>query len=140
MPVRTPSALTKTREFSPNSSIDDEGLGIPIEEGDERTIFTLRFADGRAYVSRANIFSKVSYKTEDESGISTTERDFPMGDLQLETLMLVFHSWNLKPAIDSVPYPITHKNIMALMAPEEIKWLYDHAITMNTCWGGAGEG
>jgi hypothetical protein len=132
MPVRVAGGRTET--FSPNDAIDEGGLGWPIENG-EKIEYTVKYADGRAYVSRANIFSKVSYTTEDETGVTKTERDFPMGELQLETLMLVLKEWNLTNE-KGVPYRITHANIMEYMDPEEIKWLYSHVIEMNGCWGG----
>lgn len=137
MPVRVASSRTKS--FSPNDPADEGGLGYPVPEGEEKTIYVVRKADGNAFIARQDIFSKVSYITKDETGEVRTERDFPMGQLMIETLMLVFDSWNLTPRKDSKPYPITHDNIRTLMEPEEIKWLYEHIIDMNPCWGGKGE-
>lgn len=139
MPVRNASALTKTKVLSPNDAIDEGGLGIPVTEGDERVEFVVKYADNRAVLARQNLFSKVNYINEDESGRTITQRSFPMGDLRLETVMLVLTSWNLRPADGAAPFAITHKNVIDLMSAEELAWLYDRSIDMNPVWGGLGE-
>lgn len=139
MPVRNASALLKTKVLSPNDPIDEGGLGVPLADGEERTEFVVKLADNRAVLARQNLFSKVNYINEDESGRTITQRSFPMGDLRLETVMLVLSSWNLRPADDAGPFPITHKNVVELLTADELQWLYDRIIDLNPVWGGVGE-
>jgi hypothetical protein len=138
MPVRTPGALQKTRDLSPNDPIDEGGLGLPIPEGDEKEIYTVKLADTRATLARANLFSSVRYITADESGETKTERDFPMGDLRLETVRLVLTDWNLTND-KGKKHAITHDSVMEFIDPDVFSWLYTRIIEMNTVWGGAGE-
>jgi len=103
--------------------------------------FTVKLADNRAVLARQNLFDTVRYITEDATGRQITERKFPMGDLRLETVMLVLTAWDLTPAEDAISYPITHKNVVELLEPSELQDLYDAILEMNTVWGGdAGEG
>ena len=122
--VRNASALLKTKVISVGAN------GVEV---------TVKYADNRAVLARQNLFDKVRYITEGAEGRTVTERSFPMGDLRIETVMLVAQSWNLAPSETSAPFPITHNNVVGLLDTDELEQLYDEVIRMNPVWGGEGD-
>lgn len=102
-------------------------------EDDPETTFTIRRADNRIDVSRANMFSRVRYIPQDESEGYITERDFPMGDMQIATIKLCLVSWNIEDKSGKL-YPINEATIERLITPEERVWLYGEIIDFNPTW------
>ena len=122
--VRSRASLQRKQVITPASNPDLE--------------LTVKKADSRAVISRQNLFDKVRYISDGPEGETITERSFPMGELRLETVMLVLIDWNITDEGGN-KYPITHKNVSELLEPAELMELYDGIIEMNEVWGGAGE-
>ena len=149
MPIRlrASSALQRTHDFSPNDALEDGGLGKPVEANadgtdGEKVSYTLRYVTTRDVLARQNMFSRVRYIQDTDDGARmVTERDFPMGDMRLATVRLVLVKWNLFPdSTTTIPYPITEETMLDLIPPDELEWLFNHAINMNPEWGGRGSG
>ncbi len=137
MPVRSMTPVYESKVFSPNDPRELGGLGLPLGKkadgsDEDRTEYTLRRASTQANLMRQDLFSRVKYISRD--GDTITERDFPMGQLRLETIRLVLVAWNFTPSEGAQPYPITEQTILNLVSPEELNWLYDKALEMNPLW------
>lgn len=124
--VRTAASLQREKVLTP-----------PMSEGMELVV---KFADNRAVTSRQDLFSQIRY-VADADGQMATERDLRMGTLRIETIMLVLVRWNLSPAEGASTYTVTKENVLTLLSPSELDWLYTEIINMNPVWGGeeAGE-
>lgn len=118
--VRTTATLAKTKTLQ----VGTEGVEI-----------TVKYADTRAVIARQNLFDKVRYISIGEEGETATERSFPMGDLRLETVMMVIKDWNLEDD-KGRKQAINHNSVLNLLSPEELMETYDHVIDMNKVWGG----
>ncbi len=123
MPVRVAEDLVKTKT-------------IVLGDGPEATEVVVKYADNRAIVQRRNFSDKVRYINEDETGRTTTERSFPMGDLMVSTILLVAVSWNVFPKEGAPAYPINERNLLTLLTADEFEQLYREIIDMNPAWGG----
>jgi hypothetical protein len=99
----------------------------------------VKYADSRAVLARQNLFDTVRYIQQTDDGTAITERKFPMGDLRIQTIMLVLEGWNYALAEDLPPLPITEDNVLDRLDPEELLWLYDEILKMNPVWSGAEE-
>jgi hypothetical protein len=119
--VRTAAALQRTKVLELKSNPDLE--------------LTVKKADNRAVIARQNLFDSVRYITEGEEGTTVTERKFPMGELRLETIMLVLQDWNVADEKGN-KYPISHKAVTDYLEPSEFMEAYDAIIAMNPVWGG----
>jgi hypothetical protein len=126
VPVRNAESLQRTKVIPLGETVD----------GQEQVEVTVKYADNRAALARRNFSANVRYIQEDGGERTITERSFPMGDLMVQTIMLVASSWNLKPDEKSASYPITPRNIETLLTPDECQQLYDAIIDMNPVWGG----
>jgi hypothetical protein len=87
-------------------------------------------------IARQNLASKVRYIQGDSEGEVISERDFPMGDLQLATVVLTLADWKLSDGSSKIP--LTEKNIKTYLSPREFSFLYAKALEVNPLWG-AGE-
>lgn len=115
---RNPSTLTETKTV--------------VSEVDPETEFTIKKASNREDVQRTNLFAKVEYVTDDEDGTIITRRDFPVGDLQLETIQLCLIKWNIEDGGRAVP--ITRQTMLDYLRPEERVQLYQEVLDFNPIW------
>jgi hypothetical protein len=89
-------------------------------------------------IQRANMASKVRYIQEDGTDKVISERDFPMGDLQLETIFLALADWNLGDENGNA-IKVTRSNIVKYLEPKEFPWAYKLALEVNPAWAGGDE-
>lgn len=89
-------------------------------------------------IARQNLSSKVRYIQEDVTGNIVSERDFPMGDLQLETIFLALAGWNLTDENERA-IAVTRPNIEKYLAPKEFDFLYQQTLEINPIWRPGGE-
>jgi hypothetical protein len=122
------------RQRNPDQLFGTKTIESPL---DSETTFTIKKAGVREKIERQNFFSKVRYRQEDESGSDkiVTERDFPMGDLQLLTVELCLVNWNITD-LNNQPVPVNHATITKYLDPEELDFLNDEIIKYNEkLWG-----
>ena len=101
--------------------------------------FTIARATNREDVERTNFFSKMRViQNVGSPNEIITERDIPMGDVQVNTILLCLEKWNLSDDDDRV-YPITEDNVLDLLRPSERRWLYEEILDFNPVWKGEDE-
>lgn len=105
---------------------------------DPNTIFGLKKVGVAENIQRQNLNSKIRYIMTDDTGEAASERDFPMGDLQLKTLMLSLVEWNL---IDDQerPIPLNENTVQTYLSPREFSFLYSKVLELNPIWSGGEE-
>src|SRR4051812_9668391 len=100
---------------------------------------TIARATNREDVERLNMFGKVrvvqNQATPDEV---VTERDMPMGDVQVDTIKLCLVKWDIEDENGRI-YPITRDNILDLLTGAERRWLHDEVMDHNPIWKGEDE-
>lgn len=96
-------------------------------------------ASNREDVGRMNMFGKVrivqNQNTPDEI---VTERDYPMGDVQIDTILLCLVKWDITDDTGRV-YPINRDNLLDLISGQERRWLHDQIMDFNPIWKGEEE-
>lgn len=106
---------------------------------DPKAVFTIARASNREDVERTNLFSKMrviqNLGTPNEL---ITERDIPMGTVQIETILLCLEKWNLEDENGKV-YQITDENVTELLSGAERRWLYEEILDFNPIWKGEEE-
>ena len=130
MPVRTPGSLSRTKTLEVPKSV--------YKSPDEQTSFVVKYADNRAVLARQNLFDQVRYVTRDTDGETETIRNFPMGDLRIETVTLVLTGWNVTDE-DKKELPISRKTVLDCLDPSEMEWLYNQIIDMNPVWNNSAQ-
>lgn len=124
--------MSKVR--TPQSMLVTETLTSPY---DEEVTFTVKHATNAEDIARQNLFSKVRYYPQNDQDGMVSERDFPMGDLQIETIRLVLVAWNIVDDHERTQ-PINEATITFALTAEERQWLYDKIIDMNPIWQAGG--
>jgi hypothetical protein len=126
---RNPRSLAPTKEVvSPYS--------FP-EGSDQFVTFTIKKATNREDVERSNLFARVEYVQNDEvEGEMITRREFPVGDLQIRTILLVLVGWDIED--DGKKVLITQQTILDYLLPEERQWLFEQVIEFNPIWAPGG--
>jgi hypothetical protein len=89
-------------------------------------------------IQRQNQNSTIRYIEGDERGTFTTERTYPIGDLNVFTVGLGLASWNLEDD-NGVPLPVNRENIVKYLSPTEFDALHEKIIEVNPMWGRGGE-
>lgn len=105
---------------------------------DENTTFTIRHCGVRENVARKNLASTVRYVQEAGSERFVSEKDYPVGDLELNTVLLGLHSWNIHDEQKN-PVPLNERTVQDWLSPEEYDYLYNAVLDLNPVWRGGGE-
>lgn len=105
---------------------------------DPNASFGLKKVGVAENVKRQNLSSKVRYIVSDETGEAVSERDFPMGDLQLKTLMLSLVEWNLVDDNEN-RIPLNEETAKTYLSPREFSFLYSKVLEINPIWGSGEE-
>lgn len=97
--------------------------------------FTFKRCGVAENIRRQNLASKIRYiESDDESGKMISERDFPMGSLQLETILLAMTGWNLIDE-NSRPVPLNKSTVQSHLSSAEFDFCYRMALAVNPSWG-----
>lgn len=126
--VRTKATFEKTKEI----------VIPPVKaRGEtEKTIFVIKRASNSEDVERANLFS--TWRTIYQEDGMITERDYPPGDIQMETIRLCLVDWNLEDEKNN-KIPINAQTILKFIWPEERVKLYEEILDFNPTWRGGKE-
>lgn len=100
--------------------------------------FGIRRIGNREHLQYQNMTSKVRYYEEEEnSNIRVvTERDFPMGSMKVQTIMLALARWNIEDA-SGKPVEITEDHLRDFTQPEELDFLHEKVLEVNPILAGA---
>lgn len=116
MPVRTAFVGELTEFASPTR--------------DDGTLFQLKRFGPREIMMYRNTNSQVRYIMGDDDDKVVTEKDYPMGDMQLTVVSLGLGDWNLTDD-GGKPLPINKDTILTYLDPEEITAIYDKVFEIN---------
>lgn len=112
---------------------------VTVESPTDPTFtFDLKRCGVNENIKRMNLASTMRYVEQAESGKVITERDYPMGSMRVDTVMLALAGWNITNDAGS-PIPITRETVQAYLDPKEFDFLYDKIIEINPMWGSGGE-
>lgn len=109
----------------------------PIDDSVE---FTFKRATTREHLARQNMSSTQRYITETKGNEEryVQERDVPIGDLKLETILLVLCGWNLTDE-NGANIAINHRTVQQYLEPKEFEFCFEKAMEVNPMWSGRGE-
>lgn len=105
---------------------------------DDVTTVTVKRCGNRENIQRKNLASTVRYVEEMKSGRFVSEKDYPVGDLELETLFLGMHGWNICDS-NKNPVPVTRENLTIYLSPAEFDLVYREVLKINPMWTNGGE-
>ncbi len=106
---------------------------------DPEVAFTIKRCTNRENIQRKNMASTVRI-VQEENGSQrfVQERDFPVGDMELESIALGLDSWNLHDE-NKNPVPVNRETIPQYTSPAEYDFLYKAILELNPMWRGGGE-
>jgi hypothetical protein len=105
---------------------------------DPEVSFGIKRIGTREMIAYRNRNSKVSYITRsgDSGEEYITERSFPAGDGEIDTIYLCLARWDLADE-NNIPIPITHESIQDYLSPEEVDFLFTESHRVNPILLGA---
>jgi hypothetical protein len=122
----------------------ERGLYIPptktlVSPDDEEVQFTIKRATNAEHLARENMFAKIRYfeRSQEDGGEMVSEREFPYGSMKLETVLLCLTGWNL--TLNGDPAPLSRDNVIKLLSPQELNFLYEAVVDFNPLWQKGGE-
>jgi hypothetical protein len=105
---------------------------------DTNTIFQIKRCGVSENIARQNLASTMRYVEKDDSGTLVTERDYPIGNLNMATVAYGLAGWNLLDD-NNAPIPCTQENMQTYLSPTEFSAVLDKIIEVNPMWGRGGE-
>jgi len=121
------------------ASLDPEDLvEVPSPLNDE-VVFCLKRVDIRKLIAHRNRNAVVRYITrngEDEPEY-VTEREYPNGSNEFDTVALFLADWNIADAETGVKVPIDEEAIHEYVKPEELDYLFLQCHEINPILSGA---
>lgn len=119
------------------------GMGKPEEVAsplDPEVKFYIKHVGVGETIEHRDANAKVRYTTRDgDNGIEyISEREFPEGTSQMETLLRCLVKWDIADEQTGLEAPITEDNIIAYLDPEEFDFLYEKCLEFNPILTGVG--
>lgn len=102
------------------------------------TIFKIKRCGVKENVARQNLASTMRYVEKDDTGTVVTERDYPIGSLNMATLQYGLADWNILDDNNAV-IPCTPENMQTYLSPIEFSGILEKIIEVNPMWGRGGE-
>jgi hypothetical protein len=103
---------------------------------DTNATFDIKRVGVAENIARQNLASTMRY-IEQDAGV-VTERDYPLGNMRRDTILLALAGWNLTDA-NSQPIPITKETLVTYLDPREFDFLYEQVLDCNPMWKPGGE-
>lgn len=101
---------------------------------DPEVVFQIRRMNTRQVMAYRDANAKVRYIMQDGDDTITTEKDFPMGTVQLQVIELGLAGWNITD--NGVDVPVNRENIIAYLQPDEFSALYSKVMELNPILSG----
>lgn len=89
-------------------------------------------------IARQNMAATMRYVEQEASTKVVTERDYPLGNMRRDTILLALAGWNLTNDT-GVPIPITKDTLVQYLDPKEFDFIYDKVLEVNPMWANGGE-
>lgn len=98
--------------------------------------FGIKRVGNREVMAHRNMNSAIRYTQTEGSDTFTTEKDYPVGSLRVDTVALCLESWNLTDSQQN-PIKIDKEAILSYLEPEELDFLYEKVLEINPVLSGA---
>lgn len=105
---------------------------------DENLTFGIKRVGTAENIARQNLSATVRFINQGDEDNYATERDFPIGDLKLETVVLALADWNIVDDNEH-PVPVNRKTIQQYLSPAEFEFVYEKCLDVNPMWRNGGE-
>lgn len=103
---------------------------------DPSVMFDIKKVGVAENIARQNLASTMRY-IEQDAGV-VTERDYPLGNMRRDTILLALAGWNLTDA-NSQPIPVSKETLVTYLDPREFDFLYEQTLEVNPMWKPGGE-
>ncbi len=120
------------------------GMGKPEEITsplDPEVKFRIKHVGVGEMIDHRDSNAKVKYITRDggENGLEyISEREFPEGTAQMETVLRCLHSWDIADEQTGLEAPISEDTITAYLDPEEFDFILEECLRINPILTGVG--
>lgn len=105
---------------------------------DPETTFTFKRCGVRENIARRNLVSTVRYIQDEGSDRLITERDYPSGSLDLQTILFALVDWNIHDD-NKNKITINEQTVQDWLSPNEYDFVLRMAYEVNPMWLGRGE-
>lgn len=106
-----------------------ELIALVSPEDKEVTFKIKRFGNREIMIYRdKNSQVRYIYKQDDEEMV--TEKDYPVGSMQIDVVELGLASWNITHSDETV-VPLTRENILGYLMPEELEAIHAKILEVN---------
>jgi len=107
---------------------------LPSSE-DADVSFSIKRLNNRDVMAYRDKNSQVRYIQEDDNERFITEKDYPMGSMRVDVVVLGLDSWNILDTA-GVVIPVTRENILGYLMPEELDAIYEKVMEVNPILSG----
>lgn len=97
---------------------------------DEEVSFGIGRIGNAEYISHQNLSSTVRYIQEENDQRFVSEKDYPVGSMRVDTVLLALKRWNIESANGSL-VEINKDNLLAYTSPTELNFLHDKVMEVN---------
>lgn len=101
-------------------------------------VFGIKRVGTAENIARQNLSATVRFINQGDTDNYATERDFPIGDLKLETVLLALVDWNFTDD-NNRPVQITRQTVQTYLQPDEFEYVYEKCLDVNPMWRNGGE-
>src|SRR5258708_18289085 len=102
---------------------------------DEEIEFGLKRVGNRELMAHRDRNAAVRYIQRTDTDEFISEKDYPVGTMKVDTLLLGLDSWNIANDQHQV-VKIDRESILSYLLPEELDYLYDQALEINPILSG----
>jgi hypothetical protein len=109
---------------------------VPLTSPEDTDIvFSIKRLNTRDVMAYRDKNSQVRYIMEDDNERVVTEKDYPMGSMRVDVVVLGLASWNVTDMAGN-PLPVTRENILTYLVPDELDAIYDKVMEVNPILSG----
>lgn len=104
---------------------------IPLHSPeDQETIFKIKRFGNREIMIYRDKNSQVRYIYEEDDQKMITEKDYPVGSMQVDVVELGLASWNITDSKDEL-IPLSRESILGYLMPEELEAIHAKILEVN---------
>jgi len=97
--------------------------------------FGVKRVGNREVMEHRDKNASIRYIQREGSDEYISEKDYPVGTLRVDTVVLCLESWNISDT-NGNPVKITKESILSYLDPEELDFLNDEALRINPILAG----
>lgn len=109
---------------------------VPLVSPDDAEVtFSIKRLNNRDVMNYRDKNSQVRYIMEDGDDKVVTEKDYPMGSMRVDVVVLGLDSWNITDANGGV-IAVSRDAILSYLSPEELDAVYEKVMEVNPILSG----